>query len=158
MQAVQTASTGDLLSSKPLVPSFPSKPCWTDMQSLVMSQCDCNGCAPPEGKRACLALLLYGQRESVDEACQCWGWEVWCKREDDHTEALEWQQPLCYSMRSAPLIPSHLPCVWWHGPRAERHASINEAPVSQPPSRCLVPLPPPVSRSGAHFVCSAYRH
>lgn len=71
MQAEQTASIGDLLSSKPLVPSFPSKPCWTDMQSLVMSQCDCNGCAPPEGKCACLALLLYGQRESVDEACQC---------------------------------------------------------------------------------------
>lgn len=47
------------------------------MQSLVMSQCDCNGWAPPEGMCACLALLLYGQkesekereRESVDEAC-----------------------------------------------------------------------------------------
>lgn len=134
MQAEQTASIGDLLSSKPLVPSFPSKPCWTDMQSLVMSQCDCNGCAPPEGKCACLAHLLYGQRESVDEACQCCSWEVWCKREDDHTEALEWQRPLCY-MRSPPTSP-----VWWHGPRAERHASISEAPVSQPPSRLLGPV------------------
>lgn len=104
MQVEQSASIGDLLSSKPLVPSFPSKPCWTDMQSLVMSQSDCNGCAPPEGKRACLALLLYGQRESVDEACQCRSWEVWCKIVDDHTEALKWQQPpVLQDEKPAPL-------------------------------------------------------
>lgn len=67
MQAEQTASIVSLLSRKPLVPFFPSKPCWTDMQSLVMSQCDCDGWAPPEGMCACLALLLYGQKESEKE-------------------------------------------------------------------------------------------
>lgn len=68
MQAEQTASIGSLLSRKPLVPSFPSKPCWTDMQKLVMSQCDWNGRAPPEGMCACVTFLLYGQREYV---CVC---------------------------------------------------------------------------------------
>lgn len=40
------------------------------MQSSVMSQCNYNGCAPPDGKRACLAFLLYGHRESVDAAAE----------------------------------------------------------------------------------------
>lgn len=40
------------------------------MQSLGMSQCDCNGRVPPEGKCAVLALLLYGRRECVDAAAE----------------------------------------------------------------------------------------
>lgn len=62
MQAEQAASIVGQLFRKPLVPSFPSKPCWIDMQTLVMSQCDCHGCAP-------LAPLLCGwERERM---CVC---------------------------------------------------------------------------------------
>lgn len=168
MQAEQTASIVGRLFRKPLVPSFPSKPCWIDMQTFVMSQCDCNGCTP-------LAPLLYGwerKRERlcvcvcVEEACQCCSCVVWCKRDNDHTEALEWQQP-CVIAWEPPPPPyththththPHLPVCGGMVPRAEQHACVSEAPVSQPPSRSSVPLPPPVSRSGAHFVCSAYTH
>lgn len=66
MQAEQTASIVGRLFRKPLVPSFPSKPCWIDMQTFVMSQCDCNGCTP-------LAPLLYGWERKRERLCVCWG-------------------------------------------------------------------------------------
>lgn len=87
MQAEQTASIVGRLFRKPLVPSFPSKPCRIDMQTFVMSQCGCNGCTPQ-------APLLYGwKRERV---CVCVlrkhvnAAAVWCDVRETTTTLKHW--------------------------------------------------------------------
>lgn len=144
---------GDLLSSKPLVPSFPLQTLLDRHAELVMSQCDCHGlCYTRRRVRLPGPPAVWTERvltTHVNAAA-----ERWDVRERTITLKHWNDSSPCYSMISRRPPPK----VWWHGPRAERHASISEAPVSQPPSRCLAPLPPPVSRSGARFVCSAYRH
>lgn len=72
-----------------------------------MSQCDCNGCVPPEGKCATLALLLFGQRECVNAAAERY----------DVGGRSHWTGST--GMTAAPAspnspAPSRIP--WWHGP------------------------------------------
>lgn len=91
MQAEQTASIVGRLFRKPLVPSFPSKPCWIDMQTFVMSQCDCNGCTP-------LAPLLYGWERKRERLCVCVcvsrkhvnAAAVWCDVRETTTTLKHW--------------------------------------------------------------------
>ena len=133
------------------------------MQSLVMSQCDCNGCAPTEGMCACPALLLYGKREGEVERDEVLTKHVnaaaeRCDVRERTTTLKHWNDSKpCVTAREPPTPPA-LCVVAWSPEQSGMQASARPRPVSQPPSRRLVPLPPPVSRSGAHFVCSAYMH
>lgn len=82
-------------------------------------------------------------------------------RERERTITLKhWNDssPWVIAWEAPPLPPSpSLMCGGMDPPSLSPGQSGMQASVS-PPSRCLVPLPPPVSRSGARFVCSAYRH